>query len=138
MSDNTSYLPRAAILDAWADSEWTHGIQIDQVPEMETVAVHTQNSVYEITILCGKTGEVLVRGGRFFPEWTPALLAGSTFGGSMLKVGGIYLGMRLEIVPEPVEMVSEVVHDAASGQDEFLLGRKIITTSPVQSIGMVH
>ena len=135
--DNTSRVPRAALLDAWSDTEWSHGIQIDQMTELETLAIRTKNSVYEITVLCGRTGEVLVRGGNFFPEWTPALLAGGTFGGSLLKMGGIYLGMKMEIAPQPVEMISRVVHDPTTGQKEFLLGPSVITTSPVQSIGTV-
>ena len=57
--DNTSCVPRAALLDAWSDDEWTNGIQLDQMAELETLAVRTQNSVYEITVLCGRTGEVL-------------------------------------------------------------------------------
>lgn len=110
---------------------------MDQMAELETLAVRTQNSVYEITVLCGRTGEVMVRGGKFFPEWTPALLTGSTFGGSLLKMGGIYLGMKMEIAPEPVEMIHKEVHDPTTGRKEFLLGRKVITTSPVQTIGVV-
>ena len=135
--DKTSCVPRAALLDAWSDEQWTKGIQIDQMAELETLTVRTQNSVYEITVLCGRTGEVLVRGGKFFPEWTPALLAGSTFGGSLLKMGGIYVGMRMEIAPQPVEMISKVVHDPTTGKNEFLLGRSVITTSPVQDIGVL-
>jgi hypothetical protein len=133
---NTARVPRAALLDAWSDCDWTHGIQLDQLPELETLAVRTKNSVYEITVLCGRTGEVLVRGGNFFPEWTPALLAGSTFGGSILKAGGIYVGMRMEIAPQPVEMISKVVENPTTGQKEFLLGHGVITTSPVQSIAV--
>jgi hypothetical protein len=135
--DNTACVPRAAVLDAWSDDEWTNGIQLDQIAELETLAVRTKNSVYEITVLCGRTGEVLVRGGQYFPEWTPALLAGSTFGGSILKGGGIYVGMKMEIAPQPVEMMSKVVHDPTTGQSEFLLGHTVITTSPVQGIAAV-
>ena len=39
----------------------------------------------------------MVRGGRFFPEFTPARLAGSSLGGSFLKLRGIYVGFNLEI-----------------------------------------
>ena len=135
--DKTSCVPRAALLNAWSDEQWTKGIQIDQLAELETLAVRTQNSVYEITVLCGRTGEVLVRGGRFFPKWTPALLAGSTLGGSLLRSGGIYLGMKMEISPQPAEIISKIVHDPTTGQNEFLLGRSVITTSPVQEIAML-
>lgn len=130
-------VPRAAMLDAWSEQDWTNGVQIDDLEELETLAVQTRNSVYEITILDGRNGEVLVRGGEFFQERTPALLAGSTIGGSFLKRHGIYVGMKMEIVPQPTQMVSKVVYDPVTGQKEFLLGHKVITTSPVQSIGIV-
>ena len=55
--------PRGAVLDAWSDSEWNDGVQIDQIEELTTLAVQTSNSLYEITVLNGHTGEVLVRGG---------------------------------------------------------------------------
>jgi hypothetical protein len=57
--------PRAAVLDAWSDTEWNDGIQIDQMEELTTLAVRTTNSLYEITVLDGRTGDVLVRGGAF-------------------------------------------------------------------------
>ncbi|PYS39272.1 MAG: hypothetical protein DMG14_14535 [Acidobacteria bacterium] len=65
--------------------------------DMETLTVRTENSTYEITVISGRTGEILVRGGRFFPEFTPARLAGSSLGGSFLKLRGIYVGFSLEI-----------------------------------------
>ena len=135
--DNSSSVARAAMLDAWSKRVWTDGVQIDEMEELETLAVRTQNSIYEIAILCGRTGDVLVRGGNYFAVWTPARLAGSTFGGTLLKMFGIYVGMKMEIVPQPVEMVSKVIHDPNTGKDEFLLGHKAIVTSPVQSIGAV-
>jgi hypothetical protein len=55
------------------------------------------------------------RGGQFFPELTPARLNGATLCGSFCKMGGIYVGFRMEI--------------NANGQ-------RIITT-PVEYIGIV-
>jgi|ERR1700686_11357 len=136
MTETTSF-PRGAILDAWSDGEWDQGVQINQMEELATLAVRTRNTVYEITFLNGRTGEVLVRGGEFFPERTAVRLEGSSFGGSILKWRGIYVGLRMEIVPEPVEMVSETVLDTKTGQKEFLLGHKAVLTSPVQSIGVI-
>ena len=129
--------PRGAVLDAWSDSEWNDGVQIDQIEELTTLAVQTNNTLYEITVLNGHTGEVLVRGGEFFPVRTPVRLEGSTCGGSILKRGGIYVGLRMEIVPQPVELVSRVEHDPTTGQKEILLGHKVIKTSPIHSIGIV-
>src|SRR5947208_16954269 len=73
------------------------GIQWEMIEDMEKLVVQTENSVYEITVICGRTGDILVRGGRFFPEFTEARLAGSSLGGSFLKLRGIYVGFNLEI-----------------------------------------
>jgi hypothetical protein len=132
-----SRIPAAAILDRWSEKEWDNGVQIEQMAELEQLAVRTRNSVYEITVLNGVTGEVLLRGGDFFPERTAVRLEGSTLGGSILKWRGIYVGLQMEIVPEPVEMVSRVVYDPATGQEEMLAGPKVLKTSPVQSIAVV-
>ena len=129
--------PRGAILDAWSNSEWNDGVQIDQLEDLTTLAVRTSNNLYEITVLNGHTGEVLVRGGEFFPVRTPVRLEGSTCGGSILKRRGIYVGLRMEIVPEPGELVSRVEYDPTTGQKEILLGHKVIKTSPIHSIGIV-
>jgi hypothetical protein len=129
--------PKVGILDAWSDLQWNDGVQIDQIEELTTLAVQTSNTLYEITVLNGHTGEVLVRGGGFFPVRTPVRLEGSTCGGSILKRRGIYVGLRMEIVPEPVELVSRVENDPTTGKKEILLGHKVITTSSIQSIEIV-
>jgi hypothetical protein len=112
-SQNT--IPSSAILDNWSDDPWANGLQIDHREDMETLAVRTGNSLYEITIIEGQSGEVLVRGGQFFPELTPARLTGATLGGSFCKMRGIYVGFRMEL--------------QANGQ-------RFITT-PVESIGIL-
>lgn len=112
-SQNT--IPRSAILDNWSDDTWANGLQIDHREDMETLAVRTGNSLYEITIIEGQSGEVLVRGGQFFPELTPARLTGATLGGSFCKMRGIYVGFRMEL--------------QANGQ-------RFVTT-PVESIGIL-
>ena len=96
MSQDSSY-PISPFLDAWLSHDWTIGLQTEDLPEREFLTVETENSRYELTILCGRTGDVLVRGGEFFPYTTPARLAGSSLGGSLLKLRGIYVGFRMEI-----------------------------------------
>ncbi len=78
-------IPAGAVLDCWSEKEWNDGVQIEQTGELEQLAVRTRNSVYEITVLNGLTGEVLLRGGEFFPVRTAVRLEGSTLGGSILK-----------------------------------------------------
>ena len=86
-----------ALLDTWSSHSWTEGVQLETMLVMETLSVDTENSTYEITVISGRTGDILVRGGRFFPEFTPARLAGSSLGGSFLKLRGVYIGFNLEI-----------------------------------------
>ena len=105
-------IPAAAILNNWSEDPWTNGVQVGRMEDMEKLAVRTRNSLYEITIIEGRSGEILVRGGQFFLELTPARLAGATLGGCFCKMRGIYVGFRMEInangqrtVTTPVESI---------------------------------
>ena len=102
-------------LDWWSEHAWSEGLQIDRMENLESLCIRTENSTYEITVLSKETGKILVRGGRFFPEWTRAHLSGSSLGGSFLKLLGIYLGFNME----------------------FHHGRQRIVTSRVRSIEFV-
>jgi hypothetical protein len=99
MSESIS-CARGALLDTWSGHHWKDGIQVESLDDLGKLTVQTENSVYEFTVICPRTGEVLVRGGRFFPEFTPARIAGSSLGGSFLKVRGIYVGFNMEIHTE--------------------------------------
>jgi hypothetical protein len=105
-------VPAGAVLDNWTKDAWTNGVQVDRMEDMEKLVIQTCNNLYEITIIEGRSGEILVRGGRLFPELTPARLAGATLGGSLCKERGIYVGFRMEInangrrtVTTPVESI---------------------------------
>ena len=99
----------AADLQTWSDAVWRDGIQIDHVDDLETVVVETQNSTYEITIIDGIKGEVVVRGGQFFPQLTPAHLTGASMRGSFLKIRGIYLGFCVEFLHEGKRIMTSSV-----------------------------
>ena len=88
------------VLDKWSNHAWKNGLQVESLDDFTKIDVVTRNSVYEITVIDGFSRSIVVRGGRFFPERTPAVLAGSSFGlgGGFLKIGGIYLGLSIEIV----------------------------------------
>ena len=89
--------PRGAILDSWSTYDWDDGVQIDKMEALERLLVQTRNSTYEIIVISPRTGEVMLRGGLFFPEFTRVRLSGSTLGGSFLKRLGIYPGFKMEI-----------------------------------------
>ena len=95
--DSTVRCSASALLDTWSSHDWTEGVQLETMQDMETLTVRTENSTYEITVICGRTGDILIRGGRFFPEFTAARLAGSSLGGSFLKLRGVYVGFSLEV-----------------------------------------
>ncbi len=72
------------------------GIGLIDVDAFTTLVVRTDNSVYRITILTPHLREVVVQGGKFFPERTRACLSGSNFGGSCLKIGWVGLSLHME------------------------------------------
>ncbi len=108
---STVLVPRVATLDGFAAEVCTaDGVNVNDLEPLTTLAVQTCNSLYRITIT--RRTAVLVQGGRFFPAMTPAHLNGSGFGGSLLKVAWIGIGLRMEIV----------------------VGGRRIVTSPVRTI----
>jgi len=90
--------PSPSDLMWWAQHDWSDGVRLETLAPLESFAVRTRNSLYEITVLSPMTGEVLVRGGRFFPETTRATLAGCSLGGSFLKVRAIHPGFSMELL----------------------------------------
>jgi hypothetical protein len=111
MSHSTVMCPSMAILSNWSDRDWSEsdGLQMETREDLERILVRTYNSVYELIVRCGARGDVLVRGGRFFPVFTPVQLAGSSLGGSFLKRLGIYVGLRMELFHEGETIVTSPV-----------------------------
>ena len=99
MADPTSTIawPAAASLDTWAGREWNDGLQLDRLCELDELSVRTRNNLYRLVAIVPLRGEVMVQGGRFFPELTRARLSGCSLGGAFLKQRGIYVGFRMEI-----------------------------------------
>ena len=77
----------------------------------ETIVVNTRASVYELIVLRGDDGDVLVRGGSHFTEFRHVLFIGSTADGGSLHPRTIDIGLRMQ----------------------FMCGDRLITTSAVQS-----
>ena len=107
--------PSGSSLDAWTAHDWRLGVQLENVNALEAFVVRTANSTYEITVLSPPTGEILVRGGAFFPVVTRARLAGASLGGSFLKRHGIYVGFRLEFVSDQTPIVTTPVQTISRG-----------------------
>jgi hypothetical protein len=74
------------------------GVQMDHLAVCDRLTVLTLYSTYEIVVVAPTEGKVLVRGGQFFPDFTPARLTGATRGGSFLKERSVHVGFRIEFV----------------------------------------
>ena len=73
------------------------GIDVREMEPLTTLLVQTTNSFYRIIPLEAGRSRIMVQGGPFFPDFIAADLAGSTFGGSFLKMHWIGGGLRMEI-----------------------------------------
>jgi len=73
----------------------TDGVQMDRLAARDRLTVFTLHSAYEIVVVGPAEGEILVRGGQFFRDFTPAHLTGATLGGSFVKALSIYVGFRI-------------------------------------------
>ena len=109
----TTHLPAPCDLDTWSAMPWSEGLQLASLQPLETLEVRTKNTVYEITVMDAKDGDVLVRGGKFFPIYTRARLAGASLAGSFLKLLGIYVGFSMEIHTDEGPIVTTRVRNIA-------------------------
>ena len=111
-STQTISVPSSALLSTWQSHSWDNGVGLAALSAFDRVFVRTRNSLYEIIVSSPATGDVLVRGGEFFPEFTSARVVGATLGGSFVKLRSIHVGFRLE----------------------FSVGQNFVLTSAVETI----
>jgi hypothetical protein len=103
----------AAQLDFWTQRAWDDGVQVDQLRALDRLQIHTRNSIYDIII--GERGDVLVKGGKYFPDYTRAVVLGSSLGGAFLKLGGIYRGFSMELMFDGTRIVTSTVEAVLTG-----------------------
>jgi hypothetical protein len=87
-------------------------IRIEACAAQDTIVVTTWSSVYELVILRGDRGDVLVRGGRHFTEFRQVLFLGSIADDGSVERHTIDIGLRMK----------------------FGFGEQFVITSPVQSL----
>jgi hypothetical protein len=101
------------VLSAWSSHDWRGGVQLEELSALDQLVVKTENSTYEIILLSSATADVLVRGGAFYPVFTAARLAGSSLGGSFLKLRSVHVGFRMELSSERGFIVTSAVRSVA-------------------------
>ena len=102
-------VPASAVLTTWAAHDWGNGLRLDDLSPLDRITVTTHHSTYEIVVLSPATADVLVRGGAFFPAFTPARLAGCSLGGSFLKLRAVHVGFRLEVAHEGRVVITSAI-----------------------------
>ncbi len=105
-----AWVPRVATLDGFADETADlPGVDLRDVEPLTTITIRTRNSQYRIIVTLGTS--VVVQGGRFFPDAIAARVDGSGFGGSLLKVGWIGIGLQMEIFAGDQRIITSPVYD---------------------------
>jgi hypothetical protein len=115
-------VPRHCTLSGFTEvtSQQT-GLHVASLSPFTRLAVTTRNTDYIITIVEPREWKVMVRGGRFFPSERLAFLCGSGYGGTLLKVAWIGVGLCCELSTEGQRIVTspvqrfQVLKDALPG-----------------------
>jgi hypothetical protein len=72
------------------------GIDVNRLKAGTILLITTKNNLYKL-IKTDREGVVYAQGGKYFTEPTEVYFSGSTFGGSMIKIGWIGYGMIMEM-----------------------------------------
>lgn len=106
-------VPASALLSSWSGRDWRDGVHVNDLSPLDRLIVITANSTYEIILVSPASADVLVRGGAFFPVFTPVRLAGSSLGGSFLKMRSVHVGFRLELGTDSGFIITSPVRTVA-------------------------
>jgi hypothetical protein len=87
-------------------------IDLGSCAVQDTIVVNTRSSVYELIVLRGEEGDLLMRGGTLFPDFCRVLFLGSTAEGGPLQLRTIAIGKRMQV----------------------MCGNRLITTTAVQAL----
>ena len=85
-------------------------IHIDSCAAQDTIVVNTRSSVYELVVLRGDHGDVLVRGGRHFTDFQRILFLGSTADDGSFAARMIDVGLRMKFVCGDRFIITSAVH----------------------------
>ena len=110
--DRGVLVPRHGTLSGFTEAiTGQKGIHVGSLAPVTRLRVLTQNTEYQITVVEPKDWKVLVRGGRFFPTERLAFVCGSGYGGTLLKVAWIGVGLCCEPSTQGQRVVTSPVQD---------------------------
>jgi hypothetical protein len=100
-------------------------IELDACSELEWFVVRTRRSLYDVIVIEGETGDVMLRGGHFVSGFRRATIGGSFFGGGDVKPGSICAGYRLEFCLDGKSFVTSRIESVSRrGRLQSILARK--------------
>lgn len=97
-------------------------MSLSQLEVLSCLHVQTRNTLYQVTVLDPSEAKVLIQGGEFFLEPTEAILCGSSFGGSLLRLRWIGEGMRMELNGAGLKVVTSPVRSLELRDERTLPG----------------
>jgi hypothetical protein len=84
-------------------------IDIASCAAFETIVAKTGSSVYELIVLRGERGKMLVRGGQHFTTFCHVVFVGSMRHGGAVERHTIGIGLRMEFYFENMVIVTSAV-----------------------------
>ena len=133
-------IPRFNTLDGASElSPKLEGILLQTLEAGDVIHARTRSSDYEIFLLEPEYGGAIVKGGRLLAEPVEAIVNGSTFGGSMLKLGWVGVGLSMEIFANGQRLVTTPVESltvSRSGNSSEDPGSTQVLGQPAAAAGL--
>ncbi len=110
--DKGVLVPRHCTLSGFTEAtKGRQGIHVGSLAPVTRLRVLTRNTEYQMTVVEPKEWKVLIRGGRFSPTERIAFVCGSGYGGTLLKVAWIGVGLCCELWTEGERVVTSPVQE---------------------------
>ena len=116
-------VPHYCTLEGFAqEASDSSGVEIALLSPLTRLQVQTQNTLYRLTLIDTRESVVLIEGGRFFTERSEVHLCGSSYGGTLIKISWIGVGMRMELLSHGRRIVTSPVVFVETLDDDDLPG----------------
>jgi hypothetical protein len=89
------------------------GVTLESCAPFDVISARTANTNYHFLVLDPNSGRVLLDGGKRFPEPIEATILGSSFGGSMIRMGWVGVGLRIELCANDKYIITSPVQQLA-------------------------
>ena len=107
-------VPRNRTLDGFAlEPGCSQGVALQSLAAGTRLTVNTRNTRYQVVVLDPVTRQVTVSGGVTFRKGIQGRLEGATAGGSVLRLGWIGVGLRMELSTDDQRITTSAVRTVA-------------------------